>query len=136
MLVVFDPNNHVILHVVTMHMPDLPETFRAQGQSFVDHPETIPHHEIEVIRDASGAPVVRRRQPMSIEGPSAVAVSAEAVFEGIPEGVAVTIEGEAAGVMDSGGRLEFTPEVAGLYRICFAGSGWLPREISLEAFEG
>ncbi len=133
---------HVLYHSETLAvecvMYDCHEVTARHNRTLpnhVEHPEKIPHREIEIVM-LDGRPTVRRRAPMPIEAPALMTVGIEALISGVPEGVRIAVDGGDRGVMDASGRIEFTAEVAGFYKFAFSGSGWIGREIEIEAVAG
>lgn len=127
-------------------MYDCHEVTAAHNRTLPNHieiPGKIPHDEIRIVA-VEGKPTAHRIrgdalepfqavEVMPITAPERVRVGDEMVVEGVPEGVAVTVDGVQQGVMDATGRLEITAEVAGFYRLMFSGPGWISKEVKIEA---
>lgn len=103
-----------------------------QGAPFVKVDEgQLDIWEVEILPGG----VFRRRQPLAPEYAASMTVGAESRIEGLPAGLDVSINGNHVGVTD-GAAIEFTPEHIGAYWFKFSGSGWVTKEIKIEAVGG
>lgn len=132
MFIFFEPSTRRVTNVVTY----APENYRqfleanpSPDEDWVETQDDYRFEEIEVNADKT----VSRRQPMLIDGPSSVTTGAAFLINDVPEGVSILVNGELMGTMDDSGALEFTAETGGLYHFRFEGSGYITKELTVEA---
>ena len=133
MIIIYDPDTltpwQIVHHADREYLAWLESN---SGHSYVMTEERMTPEEIEVIRTPEGV-ALRRRVPLPEISCETLRVGQERTLSGIPEGVSVFVNGAAPVVMDASGTLEITASTAGFYVFRFEGSGWITREISLEA---
>lgn len=133
MIVFYNRDTLEIAHVISqaadqyveyLQSPDYPGDpfiISSSGPTNIDELEVLP------------GPVLAVRQPMALDAPTHCTVDVECVISGIPEGATISVNGEERGTMDGSGVLEFTAETPGPYRFYFACSGYIRKEITVEA---
>jgi hypothetical protein len=130
MFVFYEPETLKILHLVTLAPPDYADFLRTSNEENwfeADFDGDI--SEMEIMSDMT----LRKRQHMSVIYSQPFKVGVESVISNIPNGVTVYINNIGQGVMDQSESLEFTPETGGIYTFRFEGSGFVTKEISIEA---
>lgn len=132
MFIFFHPETRVVHHIVTLHPANYGDWLTENpppGEIWVETPENYSFDEIEILEDHS----VRRRQPMTLTHPETAQVGVEFIVAGVPENARVIVNGAEIGVMDESETLEFTAGTGGVYRFRFEGSGYITKEIVIEA---
>lgn len=130
MFIFYNPETLRVDHVVTYAPPDYSKFLSRMGdQHWVETNEEFKMEEIEILPDRT----LRRRVPMSLEAPSSLRVGVSSMITGVPEGAKVFVNGTLQGVMDSSEVLDFTLETGGQYHFRFECSGYITKEITLEA---
>jgi hypothetical protein len=133
MLATYNPNTLVVTGLIFTYPPD----YAAKVADVI----AVPADEVPDVRLPSdvyvervdGVLVCRVAASMQILHPLTVKVNDEEVVEGVPEGAEMFLNDEPIGTMDASGRLEFTPETAGAYRLRFVARGYKPTEVTFEA---
>lgn len=131
MLVQFHPDTLEPFHLCYSCDDQTRAHYLALGNT-VEHPDDMAHREVEIVL-VDGKHAVRRRQPLTLIHSDFVRVGEEFTISGIPEGVAIFVNGSHMGMMDATQVLEFTAHIGGFYTFRFEGSGWITQEIKIEA---
>jgi len=132
MFVFFDPTSRRVNHVITIAPEGYAEFLKEnplENEAWIEIEEEIPFLEIEVMKDLT----VRRRVPMPLEYPTVVKVGEEFLIKNVPTGITISVNDAEMGVMDDSDVLEFTAGTGGFYRFKFEGTGYIPKEITIEA---
>jgi hypothetical protein len=133
MFVFFDRETRKVINVVHLAPINYEEHLEANRDPLYDWvkcEEAMSFEEIEVLEDKT----IRRRKSMSLKYPDQPPkIGVEFPIEGIPVGVNVFVNDRLFGPMDEAQMLDFTPQTGGVYKFRFEGSGYLPKEISIEA---
>lgn len=132
MFIFFNRNTRRVNNVV-LYAPENYRQFLEENpdpnEDWLETDENLAFEEIEVLSDKT----VRRRAPLMLEVPSSVTVGTEFVIGGIPAGLSIHVNNELLGTMDESGSLEFTAETGGFYHFRFEGSGYITKELTVEA---
>jgi len=137
---------HILYNLATLDvecvMYDCHEFTAAHNRTLpnhVEHPESIPHHEIhlEPHPTEAGKVVVSRKRAMAatLSAPTAK-IAQSIVVADVPEGAEIRAGDDLLGVMDESGSIEFAAEVAGFYKLRLVKRGFHTQEFDVEIVAG
>jgi hypothetical protein len=130
MFIFYNPNTLKVVHVITIAPPNYAEFLETQpDQHWIETQDEYRVEEIEILPDLT----LGRRALLNLSYPSSLTVDVESTVAGVPEGAAISINGELQGIMDDSTTLEFTPQTEGSYRFVIERSGYIKKDFTLEA---
>ena len=131
MIVFYHSTSLAPVHIVTIYAEDylkFIESTPQQWPHFVIPNAQLRPEEIEILP----GPTWRRRQPMPVVAPMQINVGANFVISGVPSGAEIYLNGASCGTAD-GSEIDMELGVAGFYRLRFECSGYITKEITIEA---
>lgn len=135
MYVYYDPERLIANHAVCVH--DASYDPAINGECYVEMDDSVALSRVQITRRADGSieASVKEDMPVVLRD-TTVALGSEALFENVPRGAAIRINGGDRTIMDGSGTLEFTPVSAGFYAFAITCAGYMDWSARLEVIGG